>query len=116
MPLIIGTAPTVVDINELSDSTLTSALMSHGQVVVGSSASTLILGANPGRRWVTLMNNSSVALWIGSSSSLTTMNGLELPIGAALNINRLTEGYTGTLAARSGSALTTLPLISYVQV
>jgi len=87
-----------------------------GQVTIASATSTQIIAPNAYRRFLTIVNNSGQSIYLGSSSSVTESNGLELPTGSALNIVRRDERITGPMWGRAPSTATTLPKVSYLEV
>ena len=58
--------------------------MSYASVSVTTSA-TLIVSANPRRQSLIISNtDTSVKLYIGPDTSITTSNGIEIPAGSSL--------------------------------
>lgn len=79
-----------------------SSALANGQVSVTSTAGTLV-AARDTRKRVVLENVGQYAVWIGVAT-VTTANGLMLPIGASITlrttalIQAITANGTGTVA------------------
>lgn len=105
-----------MDLIQLQALDLGSASMTTKRVLLSSQASTQIVAANANRRFLAIVNNFGASVYLGSSTSMTEATSIELPTGAAANISRLNEQYTGAVWGRSGSAVTTLAQVSYMEV
>lgn len=113
MPLLVGTGPTSANIIQLASQDLTTTNLATGQVALSSLSTLVIVAANANRRYLGIMNNTGSTIYIGSTVTVSTLTGLELPTGSALNISRLTEAYTGAIFGRTiGGALT----VSYIEI
>lgn len=99
-----------VNVEKIAGLTLDASTPTTGQVTIGTSP-TKIVNANDNRRTLIVVNNSGSSVYLGGNS-VSTSNGLELPTGAVLNLERVLEGYRGALygIVASGSAT-----ISYME-
>lgn len=69
----------------------------HDTVTVTNSA-TLIISANSRRKRIYIVNNSdSVTIYLGSSASVTSSNGLPLYPNQAIHNEFISEGYAGDI-------------------
>lgn len=76
---------------------------SYNTVTVQSSGSTLILAANSWRSGLTLYNNGSVTVYIGTDSSVATTTGLPMLAGATYDLNGWQQ-YKGVVYGIAASA------------
>lgn len=113
MPLIIGTPPTESNMTQLGSLAVGSGLMTSKQILLSSTSSGLIVAANSNRRYLALMNNTGASVYLGSSNSVTVLNGFELTTGSALNIARGVEQYTGPLY---GITINTVSTVSVMEI
>lgn len=76
---------------------------SYNTVTVQSSGATVILAANTWREGITLYNNGSVTVYIGTDSSVATGTGMPMLAGAAYDFNGWQQ-YKGALYGIAASA------------
>lgn len=76
---------------------------SYNTVTVQSSGATLVLVANTWRSGITLYNNGSVTIYIGTDASVATGTGMPMLAGAAYDFNGW-QSYKGPLYAIAASA------------
>lgn len=75
----------------------------YNTVTVQSSGATLILAANAWRTGMTIYNNSSVTVYIGTDSSVATSTGIPLLAGANYDFNSW-QAYRGPVYGLAASA------------
>jgi hypothetical protein len=76
---------------------------SYNTVTVQSASATLILAANTWRSGVTIYNNSSVTVYIGTDSSVSSSTGMVVGAGGAYDFNGWFS-YRGDIYGRAASA------------
>lgn len=76
---------------------------SYNSVTVQSSGATLVLASNTWRQGITLYNNGSVTIYIGTDASVATATGIPMLAGAAYDFNGWQQ-YKGPLYAIAASA------------
>jgi hypothetical protein len=73
------------------------ASQTYSNVTVGTTA-TLIAAANNGRRGLIITNNSSTTdIFYGPDASITKDNALPLYANQTLNLDKVPEGYGGSI-------------------
>lgn len=87
---------------------------SYNTVTVQSSSSTLILAANTNRVGITLYNNGSVTVYIGTDSSVATTTGIVMAAGAAYNFNGW-KAYRGPIYGIAASATADMRYLEWTQ-
>lgn len=76
---------------------------SYNTVTVQSSGATVILAANTWRTGITLYNNGSVTVYIGTDSSVATATGMPMAAGASYDFNGW-QSYKGALYGIAASS------------
>lgn len=76
---------------------------SYNTVTVQSSGATVILAANTWRCGMTLYNNASVTVYIGTDASVATSTGMPMLAGAAYDFNGF-QSYKGPIYGIAASA------------
>jgi hypothetical protein len=67
-----------------------------------TTSATLVLAANTSRKTATIYNNGSVTVYLGKDATVTTANGLPLPVGATLEDDSTTSAWYGITASGTG--------------
>ena len=75
----------------------------YNTVTVQSSGATLILAANNWRTGLTLYNNGSVIIYIGTDASVATTTGIPMAAAAAYDFNGW-QSYKGAIYGIAASA------------
>lgn len=87
---------------------------SYNTVTVQSSGATLILAANTNRVGITLYNNSSVTVYIGTDTALATGTGMPMLAGAAYDFNGW-KVYRGNVYGLAASATADMRYLEWTQ-
>lgn len=86
----------------------------YNSVTVQSTSATLVLVANTWRQGLTLYNNGSVTVYIGTDSSVTSSTGIPLLAGANYDFNGW-GSYKGDLYGRAASATADVRYIEWTK-
>ncbi len=87
---------------------------SYNSVTVQSNAATLILAANAWRTGLTLYNNGSVVVYIGTDASVAVATGMPMAAAAAYDFNGW-EGYRGPIYGIAASATADMRYLEWTQ-